>query len=90
MVHAGGAADAVEHLLEVRPEHRRAAIVDQHDVIGGRSIEIGRAAWAGGEGGVDRDILPGGAAGEQAQEGGAILKCGHDLFYRCKNDMDIR
>src|SRR5262245_7449531 len=33
MVHAGTAADAAEHLLERAAEHRRTAVVEDHDVV---------------------------------------------------------
>ena len=42
MVHAGGAADAAQHVLELGAEHGRAAVVDQHDVVFLRPVEIAR------------------------------------------------
>ena len=33
MVHAGGAADAAQHVLELAAEHPRAAVVEQDDVV---------------------------------------------------------
>ena len=43
MVHTGAAADAAKHVLEFAPEHRRAAVVEQDDVIFIGTVGIFRA-----------------------------------------------
>ena len=46
MVEAGRAADAAQHVLELGAEHRRAAIVEQHDVVFARPVGIARRGAA--------------------------------------------
>ncbi len=90
VVHAGGAADAAQHLLELGPQHRRTAIVDQHDVVLIRSIQVVGPPGTGRERGVDGKILAGGGAGEDAQQRGAVLDRGHHLLDAGEHDMDAR
>ena len=40
MVHAGGAADAAEHLLELGAEHGGAAVIDEDDVVLLGAVEV--------------------------------------------------
>ena len=45
VVHARGTADAAQHVLELGAQHRRAAVVQQHDVVLVRPVQIaGRRA----------------------------------------------
>ena len=44
MVHAGGAANAAQHLLELGAQHCRSAVVDQDDVVFLRPVQVARRA----------------------------------------------
>src|SRR6516225_8165851 len=44
VIHAGAAANAAQHILELRAEHRRAAIVEDHDMVFAGAIRISSAA----------------------------------------------
>ena len=90
MVHAGRTADATQHLLEIRAQHRRAAIVHQHHMVLVRPIQIALPPRPGGERRVDREILPGGRARQQPQQAGGILERRHDLLDARQHDMDAR
>ena len=90
MVHAGGAADAAQHLLEIRAEHVGAPIVDQHDMVFLGPVQVGRPTHAGREGGVDGEILARCAAREQPQQRRAILQRRDDLLDAGQRDMDAR
>ena len=90
VVHAGGAADAAQHLAELGAEHVGAAVVEEDDVVLLRPVEVAGAARAGGEGGVDGEVLPGGAPREQAQQGGRVLQRRHHLLDGGQRDVDAR
>ena len=68
MVHAGAAADAAQHVLELRAEHRRATVVEQHDMVFLRPVGVALALRPGGEGGVDAHLLAGRRARQHAQD----------------------
>ena len=89
MVHAGAATDAAQHVLEFAAEHRRAAVVEQNDVIFLGPIGIAGAARAGGERRIDRHVLPGRRAREHAQQLRGVVQRRHQLFQRGDDDMDL-
>ena len=74
MVHAGGAADTAQHFLKVGPEHGRPAVIDQHDMVFLRPIQVARPPWTGGERGVDREILAGCRPGQNPQQRCRVLQ----------------
>jgi len=90
MVHAGGAADAAQHLLELGAQHGGAAIVHQHHVIFLRPVQVAGAAGAGGEGGVDGKILPRRGTRQQAQQRTRILQGGHHFLDAGDGDVHAR
>ena len=90
MVHAGGATDAAQHVLELGAEHRRAAVVHQHHVIFLRPIQIARPPRAGGERGVDGKILPGRRARQHAQQRRAVLQRRHAFLDAGQHDVHAR
>ena len=90
MVHAGGAADAAKHLLEIGPEHRGAAVIDQYDVVFLRPVQIAVPPRTGGEGGVNGKVLAGGGARQQPQQAGGVLQGRHHFFDAGQHDMDAR
>ncbi len=90
VVHAGGAADAAQHVLEVGAQHRGAAVVHQHDVVFVRTVQIARPPRAGGERGVDGKILPGRGARQHAQQRGAVLDRRHHLLDAGQHDVHAR
>ena len=90
MVHAGAAADAAQHMLEIRADHRRAAVVEQHDVIFLGTVDIARTARAGGQRRVDAHLLARGGAREHAQELRHVFERRRDLFQRRHHDVALR
>ncbi len=90
MVEAGGAADAAKHVLEGRAQQLRSAIVEENDMELAWPVEIVRPPRPGRKGGVDRELLAGGGAGEQAQDGCRILEGRHHLLQAGDDDMGIR
>ena len=90
VVHAGAAADAAEHVLELGAEHRRAAVVEEDDVVLLGPVEVARPARPGGEGRVDRHVLPGRRAGEEAEDLAHVLERRRDLLDRGEHDVDAR
>ncbi len=76
MVHAGAAADATQHILEFAAEHRRSAVVEEDDVIFGRTIRIVRSTRPGREGRVDRGVLARRRAREDAKQLRRVLHVG--------------
>ena len=68
IIHAGGAANAAEHILELAAEHAGAAIIHQHDMILLRPVQIARPARASAERRVHGEILPGRRARQHAQQ----------------------
>ncbi len=90
MVHASAAADAAQHVLELGAEHIRAAVIDQHDVIGVRAIGIAFAARPGGEGGVGRNFLTRRRAGKQPDDRRRVFKRRYDLLDTGDYDMRAR
>ena len=89
MVHACAAADAAQHVLELAAQHCRAAIVENHDMIGPRTVGIARPARPGRQRRVDRGVLAGRRARQHAQELRGILERRHDFLDRGDDDMRL-
>jgi len=73
VVHAGAATDAAQHFAEPTCQHLGTAVVHQHHVVLLRSVCITGTARPGAEGGVAGDLLAGGAARQQTQQGARIV-----------------
>ena len=90
VVQAGGAADAAQHVLERRAQHVGAPVVDQHDMVVVRPVEVARPPAAGRERRVDRHVLPGRRARQQPQQRAGILQRRHDLLDAGEHDVHPR
>ena len=88
VVHAGGAADAAQHLLELGAEDVGAAVVEEDDVELFGSVEIAWPAGTGRDGGVDRELLAGGRARQQTQDRRRVLESGNQLLQARQHDVD--
>lgn len=75
MVHAGATPDAAQHLAEFRAEQFRAPVVEQHNMVGFRPIDVAGPAWSGGKSCVCGALLAGRRAGEKTQDAGQVFPC---------------
>ncbi len=73
MVHARRAANATKHVLELAAEECAAAVVEQHDMILLRPVEILRPPRAGRYRRIGRELLASGRARQEAQQGCRVL-----------------
>ena len=89
MVHAGAAADAAQHVLHPGAEHRGAAVVEQHDVVLRRPVEIAIAFRPGVEGRVGRGFLAGRRARQHAQQHRGILERRDHLLDAGQHDVHL-
>ena len=71
-------------------DHGGAAVVHQDDVVFLGAVSVRGAAGAGGEGGVDRHVLAGGGAGEDAEQSEGVLDSGDDFLDAGDHDVHAR
>ena len=90
MVEAGRAAQAAQHVLELAAEQLGAAVVEQHDMVLLRPVEIARPARPGRDRRVGRKFLSRRRARQQAQQRRRVLQGRHDLLDAGHDDMDAR
>jgi hypothetical protein len=89
MVEARRAAQAAQHVLELAADHRRAAVIDQHDMVLLGAVAVLRPARAGRDRRIGREFLSGRRAGQEPQQGRRVLQGRHDLFDAGDDDMRL-
>ena len=90
VIHAGPAADAAEHLLELSAKHVSPAVVEQNHVILLGPVGVANALRAGRQRCVAREFLTRGRARQYPEDGRRVLKRGNDLLEARQNDMNLR
>ena len=87
VVHAGGAADAAQHVLELAAEQADAAIVDQDEIEMLGAVRVLRPLHAGEHGEVIGYRLPGGGARQDAHQRGEVFQGRDHLLHAGDDDM---
>ena len=90
MVEAGAAADAAKHVLEDAAQHLAPSVVEQHDMVGARSVRVVVAARPRREARVGRHVLARRRAGEQPEDRRGVLERRHYLLDRSDDDVRAR
>ena len=90
VVEARAAADAAQHLAELASQHGGAPVVDEHDVELLGAVEVRAPARAGGDGGVGRHLLSGGAPREEPEHGREVLESRQHLLDPGDDDVHPR
>ena len=91
MIQTSAAADAIKRLALLGiAQQLGSAVVEQHHVKLVRAVDFARAPRSGEKRRVHRERLAGGAASQQVQKHGQILRARNHLFDARDGDVDLR